>query len=142
MAVNQSTSTSDMGGMEHPQNTLSVPPLVNGRVRLQFWQAIQRYADSVSSHDEAAQKLRALGARLDNLQSLARLSRLAILGHPHSVRRLTDELYCLSVDFPCNPLELDEDPELHEDEPDECGQSCGQYDKHEQGLQQDRHSGV
>jgi hypothetical protein len=39
---------------------------------------------------------------------------------PHSLARVVDELYCVSVDFPSDPLEPPEgDPELHEDEPDD-----------------------
>jgi hypothetical protein len=105
--------------MEHPENTISVPPLVDDRVLLRFCKAVQSYADSVGSHDEAAQKLRALRARLDNLRGLASLSRLAIVGHPLSPARVVDEMYCLSVDFPSDPLECPGAVhELYEDEPD------------------------
>jgi hypothetical protein len=107
-------------GMEHPQNTLSVPPLVDARVRLRFWRAIQHSADAANDREDADASLRSLGARLDNLRGLATLSRLAILGHPHSVQRLIDELHCLVVDFDAAPLDaLGPETELHEDEPDD-----------------------
>jgi Putative peptidoglycan binding domain len=113
-------SSGAMAIMEHPESTISVPPLVNGRAVERFCKAVQSYADDVGSHNEVAAQLRGLRARLDNLCSLASLSRLAIVGHPRSFARVVDELYCLSVDFPSDPLEKpDGDGEVNEDEPDD-----------------------
>jgi hypothetical protein len=109
-----------MSKMEHPESTISVPPLVNDRVLQRFCRAVQSYADTVGSHDEVAEKLRELRARLTTLRGLASLCRLAIVGHPHSVARVVDEMFCLSVDFPSDPLgDSDDEGEMNEDEPDD-----------------------
>ncbi len=106
--------------MEHPEPTVSVPPLVDERVLLRFCKAVQRFADDLGSHDEAVAELRALRARLANLRGLASLCRLAIIGHPYSAARVADEMSCLCVDFPSGPLEeLDDEGEVSEDEPDD-----------------------
>lgn len=102
--------------MEHAENNLGVPPLVDSRVLLQFCQAVQSYGDSVGSHDEVAAKLRVLNATLADLRNVATLCRFAVLGHPHSFQRLYDEMHCLSVDFR-GPFS-DSDGECSEDEPD------------------------
>jgi hypothetical protein len=113
-------STDAMLAMEHPSSTISASPLVDDRVLLRFCQAVQRYADTVGSHDEVAAKLRELRARLDNLRGLASLCRLAIVGHPNSVDRVIDELYCLSVDFPSDSLEEpDDEVDMKDDELDD-----------------------
>jgi hypothetical protein len=65
---------------------------------------VQRCAGALGSGDEAASALRRLTAKLDNLRGLASLTRLALIGHPHAFARVVDELYCLSVDFPDDPL--------------------------------------
>jgi hypothetical protein len=108
-----------MSMMEHPEDTISALPLVDGRVLLRFCQAVQSYADSVGSHDEAARKLRDLQAGLDNLCGLATLCRFAIAGHPRAFGRVIDELDCLAADFPSSPLDESlGDVEVNEDEPD------------------------
>jgi hypothetical protein len=107
-------------GMEHPETTVSALALVNQREVLYFCQAVQAYADRTGAHEEAARALRVLRARLDTLQNLASLCRLAIVGDAYSLARVTDELYCLSVDYPADPLEsLPGEAEPHEDELDE-----------------------
>ncbi|HEY0555747.1 MAG TPA: hypothetical protein VGG20_15945 [Thermoanaerobaculia bacterium] len=118
-----------MGMMEHPESTISVPPLVDERVLQRFCNAVQSYADSVGSHDEAAKKLRELRARLTTLRGLASLCRLAIVGHPHSVARVVDEMFCLSVDFPSDPLEDScDEVERNQDEPDDRVQLAAAVD--------------
>lgn len=102
--------------MEHAENNLAVPTLIDRRVLLQFCQAVQSYGDSVGSHDEVAARLRALNATLADLRNLATLCRFAVLGHPHSFQRLYDEMHCLSVDF--RSALSDTDAECSEDEPD------------------------
>lgn len=106
--------------MEHPKNTLAVPPLVDEGVLMQFCQAVQSYADGAGMHSEAAEKLRNLQATLANLRNLASLCRFAILDHPFSFARVIDEMHCISVDFPSDPLEQQDDGvgEFQEDEPD------------------------
>ena len=123
-----SSTPAPMSVMEHPENTLSVPPLVDEQVLAYFCEAAQSYADSRGSHDEAAEKLRDLRARLDNLQNLATLCRLAIVGHPHSFARVVDEMYCLSVDFPSHALDKNLDGEFCEDEIDERVQLAAAID--------------
>jgi hypothetical protein len=108
------------GGMEHPVNSLQVPPLVDRRLLMQFCTAVQRYADGVGRRSEADDKVRELKARLTNLTQLAQLCRLAILGHPNSFERVLDELTCLAADFPADPLDAGECPDVEvEDEPDD-----------------------
>jgi hypothetical protein len=111
---------SGMTLMEHPENTLAVPPLVDEQVLMQFCQAIQIYADGAGMHNEAAEKLRNLQATLANLRNPAKLCRFAILDHPFAFARVIDEMHCLSVDFPSDPLEEQDDGvgEFQEDEPD------------------------
>jgi hypothetical protein len=109
-----------MSAMEHPEDTISALPLLDGRVLLRFCQAVQSYADGVGTHDEAARSLRGLAARLENLRGLATLCRLAVAGHPRAVGRVVDELDCLAADFPANPLgEACGEGEVNEDEPDD-----------------------
>jgi hypothetical protein len=105
--------------MEHPEDVIAVPALVDERVLLRFCKAVQSCADGLGLHDKAAVKLRFLQSRLDNLCGLASLCRLAIAGHPRSLARVIDEMYCLSVDFPSDPLENLGEGEANEDEPDE-----------------------
>jgi hypothetical protein len=108
-----------MSMMEHPEPTISVPPLVDERVLLQFCRAIQDYADGAGLHDEAVGGLRLLRNRLDTLRNLALLCRLAIVGNPHSLARVADEMNCVAIDFPPDPLEaIEGDGEPYEDEPD------------------------
>lgn len=108
-----------MSMMEHPEDTVSALPLVDPRVLLRFCDAVQRYADGMGFHDEAARKLRDLRDRLENLRGLASLCRLAIAGHPRAVGRVVDELSCLALDFPSGPLkEPHREGEVNEDEPD------------------------
>jgi hypothetical protein len=86
---------------------------------MQFCRAVQQYADTIGRRAEADEKIRELKVRLKNLSDLASLCRLAVLGHPRSVERVLDELSCLAVDFPSDPLDggdgMDEESE---DEPD------------------------
>jgi hypothetical protein len=108
-----------MAQMEHPEDTVGAPPLVNDRLLIRFRRAVQGYADSAGFHDDAAAKLLQLQARLANLRNLAALCRLAIIGHPHSFARVIDEMHCLAVDFPPDPLDSEcDDEEPHEDETD------------------------
>jgi hypothetical protein len=108
-----------MAGMEHPQPTIYVPSLVDEKVLLRFCQAVQQYGDSIGSHDETGRALRLLNARLDGLRGLAVLCCLAIVGNPHSLARVADEMECLAVDFPPDPLEdVDGPRERNEDEAD------------------------
>src|SRR5271166_3690641 len=90
--------------MEHAEDNLAVPPLVDDHVLLDFARAVQQCAGALGSGEEAAAALRRMTAKLDNLRGLASLTRLALLGHPHAFARVVDELYCLSVDFPDDPL--------------------------------------
>jgi len=118
-----------MSVMEHPENTLAVPPLVDQRVLMQFCQAAQTYADGQGVHDRAADKLNELRANLTILGNLASLCRLAILGHPHSFARVVDEMYCTSVDYPSGPLEKGgEEDEFCEDESDDRVQLAAAID--------------
>jgi hypothetical protein len=115
--------------MEHAENTLAVPPLVENRVLQWFCRAAQNYADGSGIHDEAAEKLGDLQATLTNLRGLAILCRLAILGHPHSFARVIDEMHCIAVDFPTGSLEEDEgEGEFCEDEPDDRTQFAAAID--------------
>jgi hypothetical protein len=121
MASSQgSSSMASMGGMEHPQDTLFVPPLVDPRVLMQFCRAVQQYADTIDRRAEADDKISELKARLKNLRDLASLCRLAVLGHPRSFDRVLDEMSCLAADFPDDPLDSAAGMELEaEDEPDD-----------------------
>lgn len=118
--------SSAMNEMEHAQNTLFVPPLVDERILMQFCRAVQSYAAGPGIHDDAAGKLRDLRARLANLCKLASLCRLAILGQSTAVARVIDEMYCLSVDFPTGPL--DEPERMFDDEPDDRVQLAAAID--------------
>jgi hypothetical protein len=93
-----------MPGMEHAEDTLGVPPLLEPRVLAQFCSAVQDYADGAGLHEQVAARLAQLRMRLENLRSVATLSRLAVLGHPDCVARLRDELHCIEVDFPGDPF--------------------------------------
>ncbi len=105
--------------MEHPEDDIAVPALVDDQVLSRFCKAVQGCADGLGLHDEAASQIRLLQSRLANLRGLASLCRLAIVGHPRSFARVVDEMYCLSVDFPCDPLEDLGEGEANEDEPDD-----------------------
>ena len=107
-----------MSGMEHPSVTVGAPPLVDPRILAEFCQAVQLYADSVGFHDEAADGIRHLKARMTNLQNLAQLCRMTVLGVPESFPRLLDELTCVAVDFPADPLLARTSSSVPEDEPD------------------------
>jgi hypothetical protein len=118
-----------MSQMEHPEDTVGAPPLVNDRLLIRFQRAVQGYADSAGLHDEAAAKLAQLQATLTNLRNLAALCRLAIIGHPHSFARVVDEMHCLAVDFPPDPLDSEcDDEEPHEDEIDDRVQLAAAVD--------------
>src|SRR6516162_7207919 len=106
VSASQSVGTTDMmgGGMEHPMNTLAVPPLIDPRLLYQFCTAVQQYSVTAGRQSEADAKVAELKARLDNLTQLAQLCRLAVLGHPNSFGRVLDELLCIAVDFPADPL--------------------------------------
>jgi hypothetical protein len=118
-----------MPQMEHPEDTVGAPPLVNDRLLIRFQHAVQGYADSAGFHDAAAAKLVRLQAKLTNLRNLAALCRLAIIGHPHSFARVVDEMHCLAVDFPSDPLDSEcDDEELHEDETDDRVQLAAAVD--------------
>ena len=122
VSASQSVGTTDMmgGGMEHPMNTLAVPPLIDPRLLYQFCTAVQQYSVTAGRQSEADAKVAELKARLDNLTQLAQLCRLAVLGHPNSFGRVLDELLCIAVDFPADPLDGDPYTELEEeDEPDD-----------------------
>jgi hypothetical protein len=123
--------TSGMSGampmMEHPENTLAVPPLVSQQVLDQFCRAVQRYAEGAGCESEAAAKLRDLKAALTGLQNLAMLCRMAIVGMPHAFARVVDEMQCVAVDFPSDPLERC-DGEFCEDEPDDRTQLVAAVD--------------
>jgi hypothetical protein len=109
-----------MPAMEHPDTTVSALPLVDSRVVLYFCNAVQAYAATTGAAGDVAPRVRTLRARLDNLRDLASLCRLAIVGDPYSFARVVDELACLAVDFPADPLEtLADISEAHEDEPDD-----------------------
>jgi hypothetical protein len=108
-----------MAMMEHPEDAIAVPALVDDRVLSRFCKAVQSCAVGLGLHDEAASKIRFLRTRLNNLRGLASLCRLAIVGHPRSFGRVADEMYCLSVDFPADPLEDLGEGETKEDEQDE-----------------------
>jgi hypothetical protein len=115
--------------MEHAENTLAVPPLVENRVLQWFCRAVQDCADRSGFHDEAAAKLGDLQAALTNLRNLAILCRLAILGHPQSFARVVDEMHCIAVDFPSDPFEDHEAAgEFCEDEPDDRTQLAAAID--------------
>ena len=128
-ASDMSAMPAAMNTMEHPESTISVPPLVDERILINFCNAVQTYADSVGSHDEVAEKLCELQARLASLRGLASLCRLAIAGHPLSFARVIDEMHCISVDFSCDPLkEHDAECEMNEDEPDDRVQLAAAID--------------
>ncbi len=120
--------SSAMNGMEHAEDTTYVPPLVDTRVLMQFCTAVQSYADASGLHDEAAVKVSGLRARLNNLQNVASLCRLAVLGQYMSFGRLKDELHCIAVDFPGDPLDADDGKSDDEDEPDNRYQFAGVID--------------
>jgi hypothetical protein len=105
-------------GMEHPTITLGALPLVSPRVLTQFCQAIQLYADGVGFHDDAAAGIGSLRSRLTNLTNLAQLSRMAVVGVPDSFARLRDELTCIAVDFPADPVPAPGTSNLPDDAPD------------------------
>jgi hypothetical protein len=108
------------GGMEHPVNSLDVPPLVDQRLLMQFCTAIQHCADGMGRRSEAEPRVRELKSRLANLRQLAQLCRLAVLGHPKSFERVLDELTCLAADFPGDPLDAAACRDVEaEDEPDD-----------------------
>src|SRR5580704_13394371 len=107
------------GGMEHMEDGITPPPLVSPRLLMQFCNAVQQYAATVGRSDEASRKVKQLKGKLQNLRDLASLSRLAVLGHPGSFRRVLDEMQCIAVDFPSDPL-MDQDCMAEEeDEPDD-----------------------
>ena len=109
-----------MGTMEHPETTVSAPDLVEARLVLNFCSAVVAYGEGIGAHDEVSRQLRALRARLDYLRDLASLCRLAIVGEPQALARVIDEMYCISVDYPANPIEqIPDDIEVNEDEPDD-----------------------
>jgi hypothetical protein len=93
-----------MNMMEHPDTTTAAPPLVDERLVLNFCQAAQTFAATAGCQDEVAAKLRDLRARLSNLQGVASLCRLAMVGHRHSFARVIDEMHCIAVDFSQRPL--------------------------------------
>jgi hypothetical protein len=122
-------SAAGMSLMEHPENTVAVPPLVDQRVLLQFCQAVQACADGQGLHDLAARKLSELQAYLAVLRNLASLCRLAIAGQPHAFARVVDEMHCISVDYPSDPLEENgEEGEFCEDESDDRVQLAAAID--------------
>src|SRR5581483_3645339 len=96
----------DMSGMnmEHALDTLYVPPLVDDRVFSRFRRAVQAHAGSLQRLDEANAKLRDLRDTLQNLCDVASVCRLAARGEPRAFCRAHDELECIAIDFPDNPL--------------------------------------
>jgi hypothetical protein len=103
-------------GMEHPANTLGVPPLIDDRALSRFCTAVERYAGGAGRRREADAAIAALRGRLDNLRRVAQLCRLAVLGHPRSVALLRDELRCIAIDYPADDLTVLHD-DVCEDEP-------------------------
>lgn len=89
-----------MKGMEHPKDTLFVPPILNERVMSIFCKAVQSYADTHGSGKEVSTKLLQIQTQLQQLVDLAGLCRFAILGEPRSISRILDEMQCIVVDFP------------------------------------------
>src|SRR5262249_37189491 len=104
------------GGMEHPENTLAVAPLVDEQALSRFCRAVQQCADGQGLHDQARVALAGLRAKLSGLTNIATLVRFAIVGQPHAFARVVDSLRCLEVDFSGEPLA----PEPHGD--DCCGE--------------------
>jgi hypothetical protein len=118
-----------MSVMEHPEDTTAVPPLVDQRVLMQFCQAVQMYADVQGLHEAVAKKLSELQAYLAVLADVAALCRLAILGVPHAFARVVDEMNCIAVDYPAEPLEEENwDGEFCEDESDDRVQLAAAID--------------
>ncbi|MFJ9777203.1 hypothetical protein ACIRVF_39220 [Kitasatospora sp. NPDC101157] len=118
-----------MSLMEHPENTIAVPPFVDQRVLIQFCQAVQTCADGQGLHDVAARSLNELRADLAALTNLAALCRLAILGQPHAFARVVDEMHCIAVDHPAGPLDTEgEEDEFCEDETDDRVQLAAAID--------------
>lgn len=93
-----------MGGMEEAVDTVGVPPLVDDRTLSQFCQAVQKCADGTGFHDQAQEKIKDLRERLQKLQALAQLCRLAVLGLPGACEQARDEMHCVAVDFPADPI--------------------------------------
>jgi hypothetical protein len=106
MQANAMSTTMPM--MEHAENTIAVPPLVDDDVLQRFCLAVQAYADGSGLTSRIADRLFNLRAKLANLKNLATLCRFAVLGHPNAFHRLDDELYCIAEDFPCDPIEIDD----------------------------------
>jgi hypothetical protein len=94
-----------MREMEHPKVTTFVPPLVDERVHMRFFQAVQSYANGQGNAVEAAAKMRELQSRLSNLRNLASLCRLAFVGHPNAFHRVVDEMSYISSNFSREPLQ-------------------------------------
>jgi hypothetical protein len=118
-----------MSVMEHPENTTAVPPLVDQRVLMQFCQAVQMYADVQGLHEAVGEKLSELQEYLAVLSDVAALCRLAILGVPHAFARVLDEMKCIAVDYPADPLEEENgDEEFCEDESDDRVQLAAAID--------------
>jgi hypothetical protein len=61
--------SSSMPMMEHPEDVVSVPALVDERVLMQFCKAVQNYADGLGLRDEAAIELRLFQFFVDRSQS-------------------------------------------------------------------------
>jgi hypothetical protein len=117
-----------MSGMEHPAITLGVPPLVDPRILIQFCHAITRYADGTGFQAEAADAILRLQSRLNSLANLAELCRMTVLGLPESFPRLRDEMICLAVDFPADPLQAPACGASDEDEADDRVQLGSVFD--------------
>lgn len=98
--MNAMQQAQGMNGMEHPEDTIFVPPLVDERILSRFERALRMHAQATNVESEMAEKLRDLRTRLEGLVNLASLCRLAVLGEPHALARVTDELQCLVVDYP------------------------------------------
>ena len=90
--------------MEEAVDTVGVAPLVDDRTLSQFCEAIQKYADGAGFGDQAQEKIRDLRGRLQKLQALAQLCRHAVLGLPGACEQVRDELHCVAVDFPADPI--------------------------------------
>jgi Galactose oxidase-like, Early set domain len=95
-----------MQGMEHAQDTVGVAPFLDDRVLATFCRAVQTYADGQGAGAYATAKLAAVQAHLQNLVDLASLCRYAVLGEPRAVARVLDEMQCIAVDFPSDPLSM------------------------------------
>lgn len=86
-----------MAGMEHPVDTIAVPPLVTTRVLMQFCSAVAKCAAGSTPREHVDARIAELHGQIAILSNLACLTRLAVLGHPESFARLRDGLANLAA---------------------------------------------